>query len=114
MEECWALANRLVGAEYASHPRKRNPNMKGYYLRLRWFRIKVLNHYVSIGGKVNPAALKWKLPAGPNWPGVNRMVPPRWVYKRTASGDWKCSPNPEHIVHNNSLNQIGAKGAPPG
>ena len=114
LEESHALASRLVGREYSTHPSQRNPNLKGDYLRLRWRRIRALKHFVAIGGRVNPAALKWKLPSRKDWPGVNRMVPPLWVYKKLESGGWKRNPNPEYPVHNKSLNQIGAKSAPSG
>lgn len=48
--EVRVLLCRLLGSERRAHPAYGTKKLKPYFLRLKWKRIKVANHYEKIGG----------------------------------------------------------------
>ncbi|MFT4929464.1 MAG: hypothetical protein ACI8WB_005597 [Phenylobacterium sp.] len=87
-EEVHSLLCHLLTLEYGAHPAHTINNFGAYYLRLKWKRIKTVRHYVTLGGKVSPLALKRSLPKGKHWPGVVNLVETR-IYRPVKEGLYK-------------------------
>jgi hypothetical protein len=75
--EVRVLLCRLLGSERRAHPAYGTKRLKPYFLRLKWKRIKVANHYEKIGGILDPQAKQWALPVGNKWPGTIALVKDR-------------------------------------
>jgi len=68
------LLSKLLSMETRSHPASKYKELHQYHIRFRWKRLRVVNHYVSLGGEVSSIILKRKLPSWKKWPGIVHLI----------------------------------------